>query len=331
MEERQERVSRPSVFLWSLFLLLPFFSLQCAATLPEKGFPKTGTYKKKLDIKVMGSRRYYLLHIPKHYDLSEKAPLVLVLHGAFSTPKQVEERSGFSELADREGFLVAYPSGAYGIFGFLKHWNAGHCCGKAARDGIDDVGFLIEVMKDISAQFKVDKKRIYMAGFSNGGMLTYRFAAEHTDMLAAAASVAAAHGGKASSDSPLWVIPKPVEPLPMIIFHARDDLAVPYQGGASPRKGGEREYLSVDEAVDFWVKNNGCRADPITDRLYSGRVTRKTWPDSSGNNDVILYSIENWGHKWPGRYFSGQLEKEDPFRDFDATELVWDFFKQHAK
>ena len=78
MQERPERVSRPSVFLWSLFLL-PFFSLQCAATLPEKGVPNTGTFKKKMDIKVMGSRRYYLLHIPKGYDFSETAPLVLVL------------------------------------------------------------------------------------------------------------------------------------------------------------------------------------------------------------------------------------------------------------
>lgn len=330
MVEIQERVSRSSVFFLFLFLL-PFFSLQCAASLPKKGIPKTGTYKKKLDIQVMGSRRYYLLHIPKGYDLSENAPLVLILHGAFSTPRQIEERSGFSELADREGFLVAYPSGAYGIFGFLKHWNAGHCCGKAASDGIDDVGFLFDVIQDISEQFKVDRKRMYMAGFSNGGMLTYRFAAEHTDVLAAAASLAGSIGGKASSDSPLWVIPEPAEPLPMIIFHARDDLVVPYQGGVSPRKGREREYLSVDEAVGFWVKHNGCRPDPTTDRLYDGRVTRQTWTDRHGRNDVILYSIENWGHQWPGRYYPRMLEKDDPFCDFDAAVFLWDFFKQHAR
>jgi len=330
MEVKQERVSTRLSLLFFILFLLPFFSLQCAASLPKKGFPRTGTYKKKLDIQVMGSRRYYLLHIPKGLDFREGAPLVLVLHGAFSTPKEIEERSGFSELADREGFLVAYPSGAYGIFGFLKHWNAGHCCGKAASDDIDDVGFLIDVIHDISDSFKVDKKRIYMAGFSNGGMLTYRFAAEQTPMLAAAAPVAAAMGGKASSDEPLWVIPKPARPLPMIIFHARDDLAVPYKGGASPRRGGDREYLSVDEAVNFWVKNNGCREEPVVDRLRDGRVTRKTWPDTHGKNDVILYTMEDWGHKWPGRYFSTQLEKEDPFRDFDAAEHVWDFFKRHT-
>ncbi len=317
-------------FLFFLFVLF-CLSLQCTANLPKEGFPKTGTYKKKLDIRVMGSRRYYLVHVPNNYDSLKKTPLVLVIHGAFSTPEQMEEQSGFSELADREGFLAAYPSGAYGIVGFFKHWNAGHCCGKAADDSIDDVGFLTDVIKDISHQFKVDETRIYMVGFSNGGMLTYRFAAERTHMLAAAATLAGAHGGKASYDSSLWVIPKPAKPLPMIIFHASDDPAVPYKGGVSPRKGGEREYLSVDEAVDFWVKNNDCRAVPIIDRLHEGIVTRKTWPGMLGNNDVVLYVIENWGHKWPGRHFSSKLEQDDPVRDFDAADIIWDFFKQNNR
>lgn len=314
-----------------LLLILSCSGLQCTAMLPREGFPKAVTYKKKLDMRVMGLRRYYLVHVPINYDLKKKAPLVLVIHGAFSTPEKMEEQSGFSELADREGFLVAYPSGAYGILGFLKHWNAGHCCGKAAGDGIDDVGFLADVIKDISDQFEVDDTRIYMAGFSNGGMLTYRFAAEQTDMLAAAATLAGALGGKATSDSPIWIVPEPAKPLPMIIFHASDDPAVPYKGGVSPLKGGEREYLSVDQAVDFWVKNNGCLAEPTIDRLNDGIVTRKTWLDGHGNNDVILYVIEKWGHKWPGRYFSGQLEKDDPFRDFNAADIIWDLFKRHSR
>lgn len=207
----------------------------------------------------------------------------------------------------KEGFP---RTGTYKLnSGFFKHWNAGHCCGKAAGDDLDDIGFLVEVIEDIADQFNVDRTRIYMVGFSNGGMLTYRFAAEHTQVLAAAAPLAAAIGGKASFESPLWIIPDPVAPLPMIVFHARDDLTVPYRGGISPRKGGEREYLSVDEAVDFWVRNNGCRAEPTIDRLHDGIVTRKTWPDTQGNNDVILYTIDNWGHQWPGRYFSKDLEK----------------------
>jgi len=314
-----------------LLLILSCLSLQCTAMHSMEGFPTGGTHKRTLDIRVMGLRRSYLVHVPAQYDAAEKAPLVLVIHGAFSTPQEIEKRSGFSELADREGFLVAYPSGAYGIFGWFNHWNAGHCCGKAARDGTDDVGFLVHVIEDISDQFRVDRRRVYMAGFSNGGMLTHRFAAEQTPLLAAAAPLAGAIGGKASSDSPLWVIPRPAGPLPMILFHARDDPAVPYSGGVSPRKGGEREYLSVDQAIDFWVRNNGCEPHPSVDRLHGGEVTRKTWHDGHGRNDVILYAIEHWGHRWPGTYFSSRLEKDDPLRDINAAHIIWDFFKQHSR
>jgi len=161
-----------------LILLIPMFFWNCIATSPKIGTPKAGTYQKKLEMKVMGARRSYLLHIPVNFNPKKKVPLILVIHGAFSTPKQMEEQSDFSDLADRENILVAYPAGAYGLFGLFQHWNAGHCCGKAASDSTDDVGFLVNVINDITNRFNVDTTRIYMVGFSNGGMLTYRFAAE---------------------------------------------------------------------------------------------------------------------------------------------------------
>ena len=275
----------------------------------------------------MGAKRNYWLHIPKNYNAQKQTALVVVIHGAFSTALKMERESGFSEVADREGFLVAYPSGAYGLFGLFQHWNAGHCCGKAARDRIDDVGFLDAVIDDISLRFHVDSRRIYMVGFSNGGMLTYRFSAERTHRLAAAAILAASLGGRSSSESPWWKTPQPSKPLPMIIFHGLDDEVVPYKGGMSPRKRGEREYLPVSESVNFWIENNNCSREAIEDQLYGGRVTRKSWADSQGENEVILYSIDNWGHQWPSPYFTEKLNKNDALSNFNAAELIWDFFQ----
>jgi polyhydroxybutyrate depolymerase len=279
----------------------------------------------------MGSRRYYLLHIPKGYNPEKKYPLVIVIHGAFSNPGQIEKQSGFSAIADREGFLVAYPSGAFGLFGFLKHWNAGHCCGKAAKDNIDDVGFLLKVMDDIQSDHAVDSDRVYMVGFSNGGMLTYRFAAEHTNRLAAAAPLAASLGGKASAEMPLWKTPKPKSPLPLIVFHAMDDLHVPYDGGISPKKKGEREYISVSDSIDFWVKNNNCDPETRVNALHNGRITKKEWKDHSNENNIVLYTIDKWGHRWPGKYFSDNLDENDPLRGFSAAEIIWDFFKNRKR
>jgi poly(3-hydroxybutyrate) depolymerase len=101
-----------------------------------------------------------------------------------------DRRSGWSRLADREGFIV-YPEGI-GILGFLQHWNAGHCCGKAVEDNWNDVAFIEAAIDGTCRQYAVDKRRIYMIGFSNGGMMTYRFAAERSSLLAAAASVSGA-------------------------------------------------------------------------------------------------------------------------------------------
>ena len=207
-------------------------------------------------------------------------------------------------------------SGAFGILGFLKHWNAGHCCGKAAKDNIDDVGFLLKVIDDIKTDFAVDLDKVFMVGFSNGGMLTYRFAAEHTDMLAAVAVLGASLGGRASAETPLWITPVPKSPLPLIVFHARDDLNVPYNGGISPKKGGKREYISVAESIDFWVKNNKCDSKPRVENLYDNRITKKEWFDHKYGNNVQLYTIDNWGHRWPGRYFMDHLDEDDPLKGF---------------
>ena len=317
--------------VFSLYVGLNVLLSQCTATLPKADIPVQGTYKRKLDIKVYGLKRNYLLHVPANFSSEKKSPLLLVIHGAFSTAKQVEKQSGFSDLANQEGFLVAYPNGAFGLIGVLQHWNAGHCCGKAATDDLDDVGFLLKVIEDIRGRFDVDPSRIYMVGFSNGGMLTYRFAAEQANILAGAAPLAAALGGKPSSKAPYWKTPHPRAPLPLIVFHAKDDPIVPFDGGKSPKRGGEREYASVGESVAFWVENNHCDSTPKTEELYGGRIIRQTWLDTENHNNVVLFTIEEWGHTWPGRFFTDRLEDSDPLHGFDAAAIIWDFFKQHPR
>ena len=314
-----------------LILFICVINWHCMATLPRDGIPESGTYERELDISVAGQNRSYLLHVPENFNQEIPVSLIIVLHGAFSTAGHIEEQSGFSDLSDREGFLVAYPNGAFGLFGFFQHWNAGHCCGKAQSDNIDDVGFLVDVIKDIQQQFNVDSSRIYMVGFSNGGMLTYRFAAEKTNLIAAAAPMAASLGGRASSSDTMWITPKPESKLPLIIFHAEDDVNVPYSGGVSPKKGGEREYLSVEKCIDFWINNNGCKQNPIEEKIYQNEVSHKTWADTLDGNNIELYLLKEWGHKWPGGTFTKKLEKSNPLSQFDAAELIWNFFKKQKK
>ena len=188
----------------------------------------------------------------------------------------MEKFSGFSDLADRENFIVMYPNGM-GILGFFQHWNVGHCCGKAALDHVDDVGFVAAAIEDLRVRLNIDPDRIYMVGFFNGGMLAYRFAVERSDLLAAVAPLAASIGGRPSAETPEWHIPDPVQPLSMISFHGLADDDVPYEGGVSLHRGGTRTYWPVEKSVEFWVRHNGCNPMATATRSNNGRVQIKSW------------------------------------------------------
>jgi polyhydroxybutyrate depolymerase len=135
-----------------------------ASSRPESDLPSPGTYDQKTEIRAAGFRRSYRWHLPEGYDGRTPLPLVVAIHGAFSGAKAFERETGFSALADREGFIVAYPNGI-GLFGLLRHWNSGHCCGKARKDDIDDVGFVATVIDQISERLLVDRGRIYVVGY----------------------------------------------------------------------------------------------------------------------------------------------------------------------
>jgi polyhydroxybutyrate depolymerase len=320
-----------SIRCWQLLLLVMVCLSGCTS------FPHTGpikgpvTYNRTMALSTGGFQRSYRVHVPGGYDGRTLLPLVVVVHGAFDTAKGMEEFSGFSRLADRENFIVLYPNGI-GILGYLQHWNAGHCCGKAAEDNIDDVGYLAAAIDDVSARLRVDRSRVYMVGFSNGGMLTYRFAAERGDLLAAAAPLAASIGGRPSAAAPQWRIPDPVKPLPLLVMHGRADDDIPLAGGRSEHRKGERTYLSVDASVKFWREHNGCTGPPSESRLAGGAVQVRTWEACRDQATVAVYTIEKWGHVWPGPYFTADLPADDPLRNFDAAEIIWAFFKRfHAK
>ncbi|MFO7569262.1 MAG: PHB depolymerase family esterase [Smithellaceae bacterium] len=311
-------------------ILVSLLLVGCMRSLPSGKAFSSGTYRQKMDMRYNLLKRSYQVHVPPSYDLRKPLPLVVVIHGAFDNASGVENATGFSELADRESFIVQYPNGI-SLFGFLQHWNAGHCCGKAAADKVDDVGFIAKAIEDLCSRLNVDRNRIYMVGFSNGGMMAYRFAAERSDLLAAVAPLAASIGGRASVNSPEWRIPLPSHQLPVISIHGMQDEDVPYDGGTSPRRGGDRSYWSVPDSIGFWVTQNGCREAEDEQELHQGAVILKSWTECNDDSEVSLYLLKEWGHVWPGSVFLGSLEKGHPLREFEAADIIWNFFKRHHR
>lgn len=316
---------KSSIFLVLAGMLIILMA-GCAKTLPVRGIPDAGSYDQELELMANGFKRTYRIHVPPGYDGKTPLPLVVVIHGAFDTAEGMETFSNFSTLSDQKNFLVLYPNGM-GLFGYLQHWNAGHCCGKAAKDKIDDVGFIEAAILDACDRLKVDRKQIFVLGFSNGGMMACRFAAEKTQMLAGAAFLAASIGGKPSENEPEWRIPAPRCPLPVLIMHGMDDQDVPFEGGVSKRRGGPRTYWSVMDSTRFWVSINGCGQKPATTELRQGRVEVTTWKGCKGNTAVALYQIKGWAHDWPGPYFTDKLPDGDPLKGFDASKIIWHFFE----
>jgi polyhydroxybutyrate depolymerase len=129
---------------------------------------------------VGGVERRYLLHVPPHLAPGRAAALVLAFHGGGTHDWSMPGLTHFDPLADREGFLVAYPDG------LDRSWNDGR-----GMSAADDVAFVRAVIEDIERSHDVDPRRIYATGISNGGFFSNKLACDLSDKIAAVASVAA--------------------------------------------------------------------------------------------------------------------------------------------
>jgi len=247
--------------------------------------------------------------------------VILALHGAFSTARKFETESGLSRLADREGFLVVYPQGI-GLGDSFRHWNSGHCCGKARNLNIDDVGFALAAVDDAARRNPVDRSRLYVVGHSNGGMLAYRIAAERPEAVAAVAVSSATIGGIPAAGEPEWSVPRPSRSVPVLAFHGRADENVPYDGGRASQSRGKSSTISAARSAGLWVEADGCDPAPRVAMMLEERVEQRSWSGCGDGAEVVLYSLEGWGHDWPD---------QDSLGGFDATTTIWKFFERYRR
>ncbi|MGW6729039.1 extracellular catalytic domain type 1 short-chain-length polyhydroxyalkanoate depolymerase [Nocardia sp. NPDC055029] len=256
-----------------------------------------------------GRTRHYRVYRP--VTLPARPPLVVVLHGGLGTGEQAQRAYGWDAQADAGGFVVAYPDGVD------RAWNAGGCCGNPARTGVDDVGFLTEMIDELVRTVPIDRDRIYLTGMSNGAMMAYSMACR--------TSIAAAVGAVAGTQ--LGDCPHP-SPTSVIHLHGTDDENIRYDG--APGSGVARiDGPSVPELNEFWRAVDDC-APPVS--TIHDRVTTLRASCRDGRA-VDLVTVAGAGHRWPGAELSA-LERLDPDRPpdaLDATRLIWDFFAAHHR
>jgi polyhydroxybutyrate depolymerase len=273
---------------------------------------------------VNGRTRTYRVHVPGSQTPGAKAPLVLVFHGGGGDASGMERLSRFDALADREGFLVVYPEG------LGRHWNDGRASNVEATKGADDVAFVSALLDALEKELPVDEKRVYATGISNGGIFSHHLGIRLSKRLAAVAPVA---GGIADLGTPQ---PVPERPVSVFMLVGTEDPLMPYGGGAVARKNGR--IVATDESVAFWRKADGIESKPVEAELPDAdprdgcRVKSFTWSGGKEGTAVTLYRIDGGGHTWPGgSQYLPKLFIGRTCRDFDATKVIWDFFRAHPR
>lgn len=283
-------------------------SLTLTACLPSPPTPDTAVERK---ISHRGTLRTYRVYAP---EVRPSGPgLVLVLHGWKGSGAAIERRTRyrFNRLAERDGFIVAYPDALAG------QWRSGH---PAEIVTSDDVGFLTALIDTLSTAYAVDPKRVYVTGFSNGASMTYRLACERPERIAAIAPVS---GGLAERLMP-GCAALSHRPVPLLLIHGTTDPEVPFDSG------------ELEGNLAYWVRRNGCSTVaasawlPDVDRRDHTRTRIETYPDCKDGADVVLYEIEGGGHHWPGGDEPFRLDpRGNTPRDFDGADVIWNFFDVH--
>jgi polyhydroxybutyrate depolymerase len=272
---------------------------------------------------VDGVEREYLLHIPATVG-DEPAPVVLAFHGGGSNAEQMIQFCGLNETADQHGFIAVYPNGA-GRVARARTWNAGNCCGYAQRQQIDDVKFVGSLLDDLKQTVRIQERRIYATGMSNGAMMCYRLASELSDRIAAIAPVAGPMGTESCH---------PTRAVPVCHFHGTADQFAPFGGGRGSRSLTRTNFYSVERSIREWVTANGCRQEAIVEDLPATvedetRIARATHGGGRDGAEVVLYTIHGGGHTWPGR--EPQLRYLGPStRNLSANAVMWEFFQRFS-
>jgi polyhydroxybutyrate depolymerase len=299
-------------------LLAAVFALGCskeettgakATSAPEDG----GT----TEALTFGGERPATVRVPAGYDPASGrlAPLLLVLHG-YGTGGVINDiYMKMTTIADAKGFFYLSPDGTKDKAGKL-FWNATDACCDFDGSQVDDVAYLTSLVREVQAAYRIDPKRIYVMGHSNGGFMTNRLACDRADVFAAAVSFAGASWKDGTRCAPS-------EPVGFLQLHGLDDQTILFAG--SPGAGSLGAYPSAEATVALWAEKNGCTG-ALTDAGTSLRVSA----DSPGADTRVSRhegcrqngAAELWPVGGARHAFSFTPE---------AVDSIWSFLEAHAK
>lgn len=259
--------------------------------------------------------RAYAWYVPEA--VVRGKPLLVVLHGYQMRGAMMRRATGhgFERLADREGFVIAYPDAVQGA------WNDCRRDFPYKSAQVDDVAFLRGIIRAAATQFGSDARKVFVFGFSNGGHMAMRMGWEAPEEVAAIAAVGA------SLPPPEAVTCSRSGKPRVMLIKGTEDRSNPYVGGPHAAGG---SVLSAPASAAAFATDIGV-AGPATETTVSSAsaedptsVDRMVW-ERSGQAQVVLYTVRGGGHTipQPAVTFPAQL---GPTGKFDAPAAAWKFF-----
>lgn len=274
-----------------LIIYLIFILLSCSKDEDAQLTPVIETGKMTKQLVVNNTNREYIIYVPENFTGTSSLPLLLSFHGLSSNMNFNYDYTNFSELAERENFIVVHPNG------IDNRWTV-------SATNNPDIDFIEALLDQLENDYNIASNRIYSTEMSNGGNFSFTLACGLNDRIAAIASVTGLMLQMAIGDC------IPSRPLAVLHIHGTEDLIA--------------NYAFVQGGLDFWTDHNNTNDFPIISdipNIDSGdgsTVKRFEYLNGNSNVEVQHLKISGGGHEWPG--FSGNM-------DINASDEVWNFVK----
>ena len=258
-----------------LFILLSIFLISFSLTAQES-------------IQVGTATRKMIVYAPA--EIEQNRPLVISMHGKGQTMQNQRDQTQFQSVAQANNFVLVFPQSDG------ENWQLW---------GDNDINFILAIIDEMNTRYGIDRNRVYLSGFSMGGMMTYYAATKIADKIAAYAPVGGFLMGGPDTNSS--------RPIPIIHIHGADDNFVPHS--------------RVQECMDAWIARNGCPTTPVVTNPYPANVptaksVKKYWGPGKEKVEVVFISVAGVGH-W---YSDNNWSADGIF----SSQEIWNFCNKYS-